>query len=52
MRELYAGCDLHSNSNLVGVIDGHGKRVFKKKRSNGCPGTLPSFAPPQLSPKG
>jgi len=34
MRELYAGCDLHSNSNLVGVIDGQGKRVFKKKLSN------------------
>jgi transposase len=34
MRELYAGCDLHSNSNLIGVIDGQGKRVFKKKLSN------------------
>jgi transposase len=34
MRELYAGCDLHSNSNLLGVIDGQGKRVFKKKLSN------------------
>jgi transposase len=34
MRELYAGCDLHSNSNLLGVIDGQGRRVFKKKLSN------------------
>ena len=34
MRELYAGCDLHSNSNLLGVIDGQGKRIFKKKLSN------------------
>jgi transposase len=34
MRELYGGCDLHSNSNLVGVIDGQGKRVFKKRLSN------------------
>jgi len=34
MRKLYAGCDLHSNSNLVGVIDGQGKRVFKKRLSN------------------
>ena len=34
MRELYAGCELHSNNNLVGVIDGQGKRVFKKKLSN------------------
>jgi transposase len=34
MRQLYAGCDLHSNSNLVGVIDGQGRRVFKKRLSN------------------
>lgn len=34
MRELYGGCDLHSNSNLLGVIDGQGKRVFKKRLSN------------------
>jgi len=34
MRELYAGCDLHSNSNFIGVIDGQGKRVFKERLSN------------------
>jgi len=34
MRQLYAGCDLHSNSNLVGVIDGQGRRVFKRRLSN------------------
>jgi transposase len=34
MRRLYAGCDLHSNSNFIGVIDGEGKRVFKKKVRN------------------
>jgi transposase len=34
MRELYAGCDLHGNNNLLGIIDGEGKRVFKKKLSN------------------
>ncbi len=34
MRELYGGCDLHSNRNLVGVIEGQGKRVFKKRLSN------------------
>jgi hypothetical protein len=34
MRQLYAGCDLHGNSNLIGVSDGEGKRVFKKKLSN------------------
>ncbi len=34
MRQLYAGCDLHGNNNLIGIVDGEGKRVFKKKLSN------------------
>ena len=34
MRELYAGCDLHGNSNFFGIIDGQGKRLFKKKLAN------------------
>ena len=34
MRQLYAGCDLHGNSNLMGIVDAEGKRVFKKKLSN------------------
>jgi transposase len=34
MRELYAGCDLHGNNNFFGIVDGEGKRVFKKKLSN------------------
>jgi transposase len=34
MRALYAGCDLHGNNNLIGVIDEEGRRVFKKKLSN------------------
>ena len=34
MRILYAGCDLHGNNNLIGIVDGEGKRVFKKKLSN------------------
>jgi transposase len=37
MRELYAGCDLHGNNNLLGIIDGEGKRIFKKKLSNDFP---------------
>lgn len=37
MRALYAGCDLHGNNNLIGIIDGEGKRVFKKKLSNDLP---------------
>lgn len=34
MRELYAGSDLHGNNNLIGIIDGQGKRVFKKRLPN------------------
>ena len=37
MRQLYAGCDLHGNNNLIGIIDGDGKRVFKKNLSNSLP---------------
>jgi len=37
MRQLYAGCDLHGNNNLIGIIDGEGKRVFKKNLSNDLP---------------
>lgn len=31
---LYAGIDLHSRSNYLGIIDMEGKRVFKKKLYN------------------
>ena len=31
---LYAGCDLHAKSNYWGIVDGEGKRVFKKKLRN------------------
>jgi len=34
MKQLYAGCDLHGNNNLIGIIDEAGKRLFKKKLSN------------------
>ena len=34
MRELYAGSDLHGNNNLVGIIDGEGNKVFKKRLPN------------------
>jgi transposase len=36
MKKLYAGIDLHSNNNFLGIVDGKGKRVFKKKLSNGA----------------
>jgi transposase len=31
---LYAGCDLHAKSNYWGVVDGEGKRVYKKRLRN------------------
>ena len=31
MRQLYAGSDLHGNSNLIGIIDGEGKRIFQEE---------------------
>ncbi len=34
MEGLYAGSDLHGNSNFLGIIDARGKRVFKKKLPN------------------
>jgi len=34
MRKLYAGCDLHSNSNFWGIRDETGEKVFHKKLPN------------------
>jgi transposase len=34
MRVLYAGSDLHSNNNFLGIMDEQGKKVFKKRLSN------------------
>ena len=34
MEGLYAGSDLHGNSNFLGIIDAQGKRIFKKKMPN------------------
>ncbi len=43
MRQLYAGCDLDGNSNLWGIIEEHGKRVFKKNLGNDLGLILPSL---------
>jgi transposase len=34
MKKLYAGMDLHSNNNYLGILDRQGKRMFKKRLSN------------------
>ena len=31
---LYTGCDLHSSNTYVGIIDGDGRRIWKKKLRN------------------
>ncbi|HUL37206.1 MAG TPA: IS110 family transposase [Thermodesulfobacteriota bacterium] len=45
MGVLYAGCDLHGNSNLIGIVDAEGKRVFKKKLSNDLTLVLDTLEP-------
>ncbi len=34
MRGLYAGSDLHGNTNLVGIMDEQEKMIFKKRLPN------------------
>jgi transposase len=34
MTALYVGSDLHSNNNVIGLIDEQGKRIFKKRLPN------------------
>lgn len=38
--KLYAGVDLHSNNNYLGIIDQKDKRVYKKKLPNELPAVL------------
>lgn len=43
--QLYAGIDLHSNNNFIGVIDGEDRRVFKQKLPNCLPSILSCLKP-------
>jgi transposase len=43
--ECFAGIDLHSNNNQIGIIDGSGKRLFKKKNPNNLNLVLESLEP-------
>jgi transposase len=43
--ELYAGIDLHSTSNHLGIIDGNDKRVFKRKLPNQAEVVLKALEP-------
>jgi len=43
--KLYAGVDLHSNNNYLGIIDQKDKRVYKKKLPNELPAVLEELEP-------
>jgi transposase len=43
--KLYAGVDLHSNNNYLGIIDQKDKRVYKKKLPNKLPIVLEELEP-------
>ena len=43
--KFYAGIDLHSNNNYIGIIDGKGREVFKKKRANDLRAILKTLDP-------
>lgn len=44
---LYAGLDLHANSNYLAIVAGDGKGVFKKKLPNDPPQILEALRPYQ-----
>jgi len=44
---LYAGLDLHANSNYLAIVAGDGKRVFKKKLPNDPQQILEALRPYQ-----
>ena len=43
--KLYAGIDLHSNNNFMGVIDEEGRRLFQKRLRNKMDKILESWEP-------
>jgi len=50
--ETYAGIDLHSSNNFVGVIDSKDKRLYGKRHSNRLEDVLRALEPFQESLKG
>ena len=50
--ECFAGIDLHSNSNHIGIIDASGKRLVKKKNPNGLYLVFKSLEPFRKGLKG
>ena len=41
--ETYAGIDLHSSNNFIGVINNKDKRLYGKRHSNRLDGCLKGF---------
>ena len=50
--ELYAGIDLHSRNNYIGVINGKDGRVYSKRHGNRLPEVLSALKPFKRSLKG
>jgi transposase len=49
---LYAGIDLHSSNNYIGIIDDKDKRVYSKRHTNQLPEVLSILRPFRRSLKG
>jgi len=43
--EAYAGIDLHSSNNYIGVIDGQDRRLYRKRLPNDLDTILSALAP-------
>jgi hypothetical protein len=43
--ETYAGIDLHSSNNYIGIIDGNDKRLYSKRHENRLEIVLKALAP-------
>ena len=52
MRALHTGCELHGNSNVIGIVDGEGKRVFRRKLANDLSSVLDTLRPFQMEASG
>ncbi len=48
----FAGTDLHSNNNYIGIIDKDGKKIFQKKLDNNLPLILSALKPLKKQLKG
>ncbi len=50
--ETYAGIDLHSSNNYIGIIDGNDKRIYSKRHENRLEIVLKALAPFKKTLKG